>query len=270
MTQNVLTAFLRELGLSPEEITLYLALKDSGASSTVGLARQTTIARTTIYRLLDHLVGMGLVEEMVVEKKSVFQITPPEKILALIKHQKERFVNLESDFSTIAKLLSQGEAELAPGTQVRYFRGPAGIEQMEWNSFNASELCSYFFLTYDEIFGKTKAQELREEIVLRGQRIRSLLSDDDRYLNKKTLDFIKKSPLFKPFEFRYLPAGQVKISQTMYIYDNTVAMYNWYRGEIAGVEIHNGTFAQLQRQIFNLLWDQAKTPDQVLASREKN
>lgn len=267
MTNSILTTFLSELGLTQEEIAIYLTLKQSGTVSAVTIAKESRVARTTIYRLLTRLTQLGLVDELIDEKKRLFRLSSADKLLSLIKQQKSRYSNLENDFTEVSKLFGQSETLLAPGTQVRYFRGISGLEQMEWNALSAKEIYSYTFLTLDDVFGPKLARQFREERFIRKIAQKDIISTDDPYLNKKTVQAMRANQFFTYYQVRYLPFESIKIDHQTSVYNDTIAMWNWYRGEVVGVEIQNPYFASLQKQIFQFLWEQAKEPEELLKTK---
>ena len=57
------------LGLSDEEIQVYLAALEHGSISVLEIAKATNIPRTTVYLLIDSLVKHGLLKLMVKGKK---------------------------------------------------------------------------------------------------------------------------------------------------------------------------------------------------------
>ena len=65
--------------------------------------------------------------------------------------------------------------------------------------------------------------------------------------------------MYNPDEFtgRYLSPEVVDISVQMDIYNDTLAIYSWHEDEVFGVEIHNKKIADMQRQIFEALWNSA-------------
>ncbi|EKD96520.1 MAG: hypothetical protein ACD_24C00009G0001 [uncultured bacterium] len=44
----------------------------------------------------------------------------------------------------------------------------------------------------------------------------------------------------------------------MDIYNDVLALYNWHKGEVFGVEIYNDKITAMQKQIFEVLWKMAK------------
>src|SRR3989344_4267831 len=88
-TFKTITVFLQKLGLSEEESEIYLALVGRGALSADRLARITKVPKTNIYRRLDNLQKIGLVEKIVEEKKTLAKITSPLFLNHLVNKKEE-------------------------------------------------------------------------------------------------------------------------------------------------------------------------------------
>ncbi|KKT76077.1 MAG: hypothetical protein UW86_C0005G0021 [Microgenomates group bacterium GW2011_GWA1_Microgenomates_45_10] len=257
--------FLINLGLSPEESAVYRALVNHGISSTLKLARTTTLPRTNVYRILENLKKLGLVEEVVQEKKRLTRIADPSRLEFLISQQKEKTKALENLFPEVKSLLTHQTSGQQPSTEVLFYKGRRGIEQQIWNELMAKgEIVGYTLLAFEDIIGKKLAQKYREERMIRNIKAREILADDDKYLSSETLEYVQHSPLFKNYDFRYLPKGKLNVTHNLIIYDDIVSIYNWHEGEVFGVEIHNQAVATMQKQIFDILWDIAQKPEVVL------
>jgi sugar-specific transcriptional regulator TrmB len=260
-------SFFQTLGLSPEESKLYPALVRLGTASTLQLARTTKLPRTSIYRYLEELKSLGLVEEIIDEHRKLAKAAEIDKLELLVASQKAKLNSLETLLPEIKSTLRQQSTSQLPDTRVIFFREKSGIEQLLWNTLNAQEIVGFTYLALDDVVGKTFAQKYREEAMIRKIKIREILSDDDPYLTPKTLKFMKSSPLFTYYEPRYLPAEKIKINHQVMIYNNVTSFYNWHEGEIFGIEIHNPTIFALQKQIFELLWKATATPEQTIKRR---
>ena len=59
------------------------------------------------------------------------------------------------------------------------------------------------------------------------------------------------------WESRYIPPGLLKIDHQLDVYNDVVAIYNWYEGEVFGIQIVNEKVADFQKQLFDLVWKQA-------------
>ena len=69
-----LKSSLAQLGLSPEEVQIYLKLVGSGECTALSLSRNIKMARTKVYRILDTLVQKGLVRQEIRERGKVFAV----------------------------------------------------------------------------------------------------------------------------------------------------------------------------------------------------
>ena len=80
---------LVNLGLTPVQARLYLALVKFGSSKTLQLSELSKIARPQIYRSLSKLENLGLVERLI-EKPVRYRATSLEKGLTLLLETKEK------------------------------------------------------------------------------------------------------------------------------------------------------------------------------------
>ncbi len=80
---TLLERLLKDLGLSENEIKVYLTLSEHGSLSVPSLVRLTKINRTTIYSIADQLISKGIVLEDVARKKAGFMALPPENLLRI-------------------------------------------------------------------------------------------------------------------------------------------------------------------------------------------
>lgn len=80
---------LRKLGLSPGEIKIYSALLNLGSSPLNKIHERTGIERRNIYDILNKLIERGLVTYINENKKRVFQISHPSKLIGYLEEQKD-------------------------------------------------------------------------------------------------------------------------------------------------------------------------------------
>lgn len=263
-----LKKFLTELGLDGQEISIYLTLNKRGPLTPLQLTRQTTIPRTTIYRLLEKLHKLGIIEKIIEENTHSYQTSSVEALDRLVNEKSETVVELRSILPTIkSQLFNLQQVTLPPNTKLLFYQGQSGLRQLLWNTLQADELLGYTYLAIDNIVGKKTAQLYREERIKRVIKQRELISDNDPYLNQKNIDYMYRSPLFKNYEVRYLPTQEINIDHQISIYNHVVSYYCWDDTEIVGIEIHNRLIAKLQKEIFNHLWTSAQSPLEALRNR---
>ena len=72
---------LEEMGLSPEESAIYLALLRVGGSIASAVARETGIKRTTVYALLRSLANKGFVMLYYRKNKQLYYAEKPQRVV---------------------------------------------------------------------------------------------------------------------------------------------------------------------------------------------
>ena len=79
---------LRKIGLSNGEITLYSALLETGRAPVNKIHEKTGIERRNIYDILNKLIERGLITYIMENKRRLFQITHPTRIIGYLEEKK--------------------------------------------------------------------------------------------------------------------------------------------------------------------------------------
>ena len=74
------TEALQKIGLTQNEIKIYIDLLTSGASTAYDIGKRTGIYRVHVYDKVEQLMDKGLVTHVYRGAKKVFQATHPSKI----------------------------------------------------------------------------------------------------------------------------------------------------------------------------------------------
>ena len=97
----MINKILRKIGLSEEEINLYILLLRKGASKATLLAKDLGLARTTVYRFLASLHSKGLVGENVQDSVKYFYAVDPERIPEILEERAEELREKISELKSI-------------------------------------------------------------------------------------------------------------------------------------------------------------------------
>lgn len=83
---------LKKYGLTPEQIAVYLFLVQHGDHTPFTIAKETSIPRTTVYRILEELRNMGIVS--IFKKNNVANYTPesPRRLLERLKEKENALI----------------------------------------------------------------------------------------------------------------------------------------------------------------------------------
>ena len=87
MAENIRN-ILQGIGLTKEQVEVYLAGLELGEASVQNLAKKANIKRPTTYLILDELKAKGLFSQVLKGKKKIFSSRRPGKIV--YQHQTKR------------------------------------------------------------------------------------------------------------------------------------------------------------------------------------
>lgn len=255
LSNTIIEQFLTKLGFTNEEIEIYSTLTRHGDLSILELSRKSGVQRSKIYRLVEEMTEKNLIKEVTKTSGKRLHASDPEVLEKLVYEQEENTILLKKLLPDIQRGLSGITSQTQPGTEMIFYRGQAGIKQMIWNTLSAkSEILGYTYRKLAEITGENFSTKWYTEYQIRKLKFRELYSDN--YL--KSLNGAERPKNL--YESRYISSDILDINHQSDIYDDVVTHYNWFEGEVFGVEIHNEKVAQMQRQIFEIVWKTANNP----------
>ena len=258
MKEKSILKFLKELGLDQSEAAIYVSLYKYGTSTVLELSRNTKIDRSKVYRRLEDMRDIGLVNEVIDGKRKSYQATGLNMLEKLLKRKEKKVTDLKEVYDDVKLYLSGNIGLNDPETKVLFYRGKDGLKQMIWNNLRSKKECvGYTYRRVSEYVGKRFVERWRDEFIRRGIRFRHIYSD---YYLRSIKDLGHRAETYPDsrFQARYIPKDTLDINHQVDIYNDTVTYYNWYEGEVFGVEIYNAKIAQMQKQMFEITWKMAR------------
>lgn len=255
--QNAVAA-LSCFSISKPAIRIYLLLTNNPPLTVQQIASKTKIPRTTVYGLIQELANLGLVEKIADFKSHRVRAYPVSILKSQIDKKREQIDHLTSSLDFLTTALTQS-LNITASTEVRYYQGVTGLEQMIWNTLQArDDVLGYSTYGRRDVVGKTFYQGFVSEFTHKKIKDRVIINP-----SQPTLDYIKmfinnETHQQSYDDIRVLPATDLYVSGDTMIYNHTYAVAYWQKGEIVGVEIENSEFVKSQRSIFELLWKTAK------------
>jgi len=131
---------LRKAGLSEGEIRVYTALADSGKSAANRIHEKTGIERRNIYDILNKLIEKGLVSYINENKRRMFQISHPSKIIGHIEEKKYLLDKTKEDISKDLPELIEKFNFKRPEINAEIYRGNDGIKAIWEDMLNYKEV----------------------------------------------------------------------------------------------------------------------------------
>lgn len=252
-TDNLIS-LLQPFGLDSEESQIYLDLLEKKVSTALKISRSSHVGRTKVYRILDKLIEKELVTQQLDSSGFKFVANDPSQIELLLSKKEGELTSLRHSLPQIIDLLKSKSGSGVPGSKIFYYQGQRGLSQVNWNLLNAkSEFLSYEVSTADAYLPIPESEKLRQEIVNKKIKSRTITNNPNLKLDSKVLGYIDKY-----CNIKYLSKHIVDIEADIFIYNDVFAMCHYLGGgEIFCFEMHNLQLANMQRQIFETLWKQA-------------
>lgn len=245
---------LKKIGLTDNEIKIYLNLFKLGVSIASNIAEKTNIHRTNVYDSLEKLIKKGLVAATIKNDVKYFSATDPNNLLAYIEKKKQE---LKKDEKSIRGMISELRS-IKPidetKQKVSIFQDRVGLETFYEKLINIAK-------SRDEVLIIGSSERILEvldyyilnltkrilEINVRGKMIanREIMKDE---LMKKIIKFVE-------LEMRFLPRDYLNPTAT-FIFKNHVGFCNFIDNPFV-VLIEDNTTFNVYRKHFKDMWKKA-------------
>lgn len=255
--QRSLIDRLAGFDLNAIEARIYLILFNKPPQSILAIARQLSLPRTTIYDNAQKMVEKGILTRVVRYKSQMLQASPLDSLASIIDKEKVRLEDLEATLTELKESLTKS-VDAATTTQVRYFHGASGFQQMMWRALVAQkEHVGYSELGRVAVVGKKFLDRWFEEMIQRNIKDRVVVNPKKETLEALTrASEAEKRRIYQ--KTRCITQKQLDIIGDTTIYNNVFAVAWWKHGEVVGVEIENPQLVKTQKTIFEILWKLAK------------
>ena len=266
MESTSLAQQLEGFGLNPTEAAIYIHLVSKHPQTMLEIARDLDLPRTSVYDNALKLADKGLVQKIVTAKSQKLKAYPPSILQSVIDKEKSHLDDLQEKLHNLEGALASTLA-VPTATEVRYYYGAKGLQQMLWNSLRAKTgLIGYSQFGRVEVVGEKFIERHHSEAVKRGITDRVITNPKAemlKYLTQKP----DKSRRAQYQETRVMDSDRLYVSGDTTIFNDTFAIAYWKQGEVVGVEIDNPEFVKNQRSIFEEMWKLAEPLEAYLAKQ---
>lgn len=255
-TSPLIYDYFDKLGFDKTFADIYIALYSGGPQNISQLSRNSGVERTLLYRILPNLTESGLIETQTEQSRGVVKAAPFSNLQMLISKKEQQLEDLKASLPLIEQSLGPRSLE-SVGTRVQLYRGEDGVKQMLWNETKSKT--DVYGILYENIQIKTNTKffdrwvqacndskvsfkGIVSEEFIKSQQNWYSHSDDHRLEN---------------WESRRIDPAVFTISHSTVVYNDVTAHFNWNDNEVFGIEVYNKQIADSQRQMFNILWNQA-------------
>jgi len=251
--EQKVVSYLGRLGLDSEQAQAYIFLLRGGPATVLGISRGLGTGRTKLYPLLEELAAKQLITIHERHYGTSYEAQPPEVLEFLVSERERHIENLRSNLPAITHALDQLKQHAPTTSKIVEYRGVDGLKQMNWNLTKAeSEYRVFELASLGKHLGKHFAEKVRARQAEKNIVSYDLTNDPGWRLETNIVGYATLS------NARFINPTTFTIEFETYIYNNVVALLSYENDDIFGVEIHNEKLARQQRQLFDLLWSQAK------------
>jgi len=247
---------LEQLGLSPTEVQVYLAILQHGPLAAAAIANQTGIARTSIYPTICSLADKGLVEGGAGYGSKFAAVSPAQALPALVAREKQILSDREQIARELAETLEPlaANAEFALDDAVQVIRSRQVIaERFDRLQLEAERTVDVIIKA--PILNPRKDNPAQQKAQRRGVHFRGLYERaaiEDRVI--------------KPYIQGWIASGEEarvydgELPYKLLIFDGEIVLMILTRrgGQSSALFVRHEPLAKSLTQWFNFLWEEAK------------
>ncbi len=235
---------LESIGLTKNEIKVYLALLEIGTSSSGAIIKKSDLYGTRVYDALNKLISKGLVSYFFTRNIKYFQASEPHKILEIFNEKKMELENLSREITGLSK------NKISDEQKVKVYEGLNGIKFL-FNTLSNGFIKGRELL----VFGNPKsANDKLEPFFLEFHKKRINKETFMKIIhNEENKTYAKKRENWRLTEVRYMPKNVITPSW-INIFGDKVFIFN-IEDESFAIEITNKKVAQSYKEYFNILWN---------------
>lgn len=247
---------LVQTGLEPDQAQIYEILLKAGPLKAGQVASKSTLKRGLTYKILDELVGFGLVTKIEPPGKiAIFEPAHPLKIkdFTEAREQKLKSAQLALD-GILGQLTSDYNLALnKPGVQ--FFEGYEGMKKVIFDNLSSkTEIFSYLDMTAIDKY----IPEINKEYVAKRERLklkkRNLVNDTPENRNRLASYHrdITEVRLMK------LKNSAIHFASMIQIYDDKISYITLDPKRLIGVIIQDRNIVEMHRQLYLYTWQFAE------------
>ncbi|MCF7846806.1 MAG: hypothetical protein K9M51_01985 [Candidatus Gracilibacteria bacterium] len=246
---------LRQIGLSPKEIRVYLSCLKWGSQPASVIAKHTELSRPTVYDVFKSLIKKGLASKTERGATTSFQVLAPENLIRYLeREQQEHLRQLEREKELVEQILPELKSLEQPHVRrprVKFFEGAAGVRAAYEDTLTSTE----------DIRAYANVQEMHRGLpnffpdyyrrrTAAGIFIHTICPDNDVSLERKSHDHEENR------EIRLIDRDKFSFNPEVNVYDHKVMIASWR--EKMALLIESEEIADFHKKMFDLLWEKLK------------
>lgn len=249
MTQE---QFLKQLGLTDQQIKIYLDLASNPESTVVQIHKRLYRPRSSIYLELERLIDRGFVISKKVGKTTFYKITNPDILKLTIEEEASKLHYLQKNLGEFSKSINDLKGNKETPKTVNIYKGQAGIKQLLWNILlsKAKLVIGFSPGQLEHVTDRNFAEKWREEFRRNNMHNRIIFNKPKPLIWSDVPHFLEKN-----VEAKTLDEKKIKFDRMILIYDDILSVCSLKTdSDQYGIEIRDELLVNSYKQIFDFLW----------------
>jgi len=237
------TSVLEEIGLTPAEAKVYLALLEIGSATAGPIMEKSGLQSSVVHQTLNRLIERGFVSFVKEGRRNHYQAADPKHVVTFLDEKKERFQEM------LPSLLAKQAGGIAK-PEVTVYRGKRGVQEL------LLELLEAGGGEHHTLGSPKESLMLPESFWVSYHKKRATRGIKARLLFNESLRGFEAEVKYPKSEVRYTPFAFEPLTETI-IRNETVGIILWTEKPI-GIMIREKTLAKGYDQHFEMAWRGAK------------
>ncbi len=240
--------YLRDIGLSEKEATVYVALLSFDKASIPEICEKAKIKRPTTYVILDSLAKKGLVSEANIGKKTYYIAAPPEKLDLFVERQIHLLEENKKSLDIIIPQLKSIQREQGEKPLVQFFEGKEGILSSNDDIFSNIFSNEPVYIVYPKdlvknFFTDKETRSMREKRISKGIKSKAIyISNTEDKPSDETGDRIR------------IDENKYPITSDLTIYGDKVKIAVFGK-RLSGISIKSPELAETLKSLIKYIFD---------------
>ncbi|MDQ6985941.1 MAG: helix-turn-helix domain-containing protein [Candidatus Dojkabacteria bacterium] len=261
---------LEKIGLSENEIKVYLEALKLDETSPYELSKLTAIPRTTVYDVITDLSLKGLLElgrsDGFTKQQIKIKAKNPSTLRKTVRQKHNDLYKLEVDLVNILPDLKESFHKDKPSnSNFEYYEGIEGAKKvylMENEVRGEVPINVITHLMPMDAFGKgfinKDIEEVTKKVLESGQVIKELIPLNDWTKHILTYQYQRDPDYIKAREYRFIDSPIFEQYQRLAITESTAMIASTNEDEAYGIVIQSSSLAKSFKSIFLTLWVSAE------------
>ncbi len=239
-----LEQILKDLGLTENEASVYLASLSLGPTTVVNISKASELRRTTVYSVIEALKRKGLLHIELAGLKQLYVAEHPDKLESILDTRKNALQRVLPQFTALYNLKGKESA-------LRYYEGLGSIKTIYDTILEPMRPNDYYLVIGDmqKFFDMDRSyfENFFNKRVKKITKARLIVTDTEqaRHMQKFAQQF--------NHEIRILPKGS-ELAVDVIIIPQKVTIFS-FDEPVSAVSLENKSIIEMHKQLFEIMWN---------------